>query len=488
MNNKPIANDYFYDEPVYDLHDGGYVPLMAPTTPERPLNVPAVLQPDKVDGNDVWYTITAQVGQTAILPGPTTTTWGYNASLLGQTVVLRDGVHYHVHIVNHLPEVTTLHWHGLNIPGPITDGGPHAPIYPGEARDIDFTLNQPAQTDWIHPHPCPNTARQVWNGLAAAVVVTDDVEAALPLPRNYGVDDIPVILQDRTYHENQLDYEADYDEDGTLGETPLVNGTVNGVFNVTTQRLRLRILNGANRREYRLHFSDNHAFTQIGSDGGLLPEPVPMTKLMLTAAERAEVIVDFGDYKPGQRVQLMSDDVVLMTFEVGHYVADDTTLPDHLVAIEDWQPTPGRGVEATVMSGMDDEVRLDGQLFDMQRIDRRQQIGDVVDWDVTNTNEMDTGMIHPFHMHGCHFLILSRNGHAPYPNEHGYKDVVGVNAGETVRIRVKFDVLGVFMYHCHILEHEDTGMMAQIEVFDPEHPQTYHLLSMADVENRTNQD
>ncbi|WP_421016743.1 multicopper oxidase family protein [Furfurilactobacillus rossiae] len=487
MSEQKVYNDYFYDEPVYDLHDGGYVPLKVPDVPEKPLTIPSVLKPDKVDGNDVWYTIRAQAGETQILPGVKTKTWGYNASLLGQTVVLKDGVHYHVHIVNELPEVTTLHWHGLNVPGPVTDGGPHAPIYPGESRDIDFTLNQPAQTDWIHPHPCPNTARQVWNGLVAAVVVTDDVESKLPFPRNYGVDDIPVILQDRSYHDNQLDYDADYDVDGTLGDTPLVNGTVNGVFKVTTQRIRLRILNGADRREYRLHFSDDHEFTQVGSDGGILPAPVKLTKLMLTCAERAEVIVDFGDHKPGDRVQLMSDDVPLMTFEIGDFEPDNTQLPDHLVDLADWEPTPGLPVEKTVMSGMDDEVRLDGKLFDMQRIDRKQKLGDVVDWDVTNTNDMGSGMIHPFHMHGCHFLVLSRNGKAPYPNEHGYKDVVGVNAGETVRIRVMFDVPGVFMYHCHILEHEDTGMMAQIEAYDPDHPQTFHLLSMDDVNNRTNQ-
>ncbi|MCF6161339.1 MAG: multicopper oxidase domain-containing protein [Furfurilactobacillus sp.] len=487
MSEQKVYNDYFYDEPVYDLHDGGYVPLKVPDVPEKPLTIPSVLKPDKVDGNDVWYTIRAQAGETQILPGAKTKTWGYNASLLGQTVVLKDGVHYHVHIVNELPEVTTLHWHGLNVPGPVTDGGPHAPIYPGESRDIDFTLNQPAQTDWIHPHPCPNTARQVWNGLAAAVVVTDDVESKLPFPRNYGVDDIPVILQDRSYHDNQLDYDADYDVDGTLGDTPLVNGTVNGVFKVTTQRIRLRILNGADRREYRLHFSDDHEFTQVGSDGGILPAPVKLTKLMLTCAERAEVIVDFGDHKPGDRVQLMSDDVPLMTFEIDDFEPDNTQLPDHLVDLADWEPTPGLPVEKTVMSGMDDEVRLDGKLFDMQRIDRKQKLGDVVDWDVTNTNDMGSGMIHPFHMHGCHFLVLSRNGKAPYPNEHGYKDVVGVNAGETVRIRVMFDVPGVFMYHCHILEHEDTGMMAQIEAYDPDHSQTFHLLSMDDVNNRTNQ-
>ena len=478
MAETKVYNDYFFDEPVFDLHDGGYIPLEKVDIPDQPLNIPAALKPDKVDGNDVYYTITAQAGETQILPGKKTKTWGYSTSLLGQTVVFKQCVHYHIHLVNELPEVTTFHWHGLNVTGPIVDGGPHAPVYPGGSRDIDFTLDQPAQTDWLHPHPCPNTARQVWNGLAAAVVVTDDEEAKLPFPRNYGVDDIPVILQDRTYHDNQLDYKKDYDVDGTLGKYALVNGTINGVFDVTTQRVRLRILNGSDRREWRLHFDDDHEFTQIASDGGTLPEPVRFTKLMLTCAERAEVIVDFGDKKPGDVVTLMSDDTPIMKFKIGNYTHEDVKLPEHLTTINAPEVTPGLPVTKTVMSGMDDQVRLDGKLFDMQRIDRRQKIGDTVLWDVVNTNDMDGGMIHPFHMHGCQFLVISRNGKDVYPNEHGWKDTVGVNAGETVRIAVQFTKFGVYMYHCHILEHEDTGMMAQIEAYDPDHKHEYHLISM----------
>lgn len=483
MGKAKVYNDYFFDEPIFDLHDGGYIPLEIPNVPEKSLNIPELLKPDKVEGNDVYYTLTAQEGETQILPGKKTKTWGYSASILGKTIVYKQGVHYHVHLVNKLPEVTTFHWHGLNVTGPIVDGGPHAPVYPGGSRDIDFTLDQQAQTDWLHAHPCPNTARQVWNGLATAVIVTDDEEAKLPFPRNYGVDDIPVILQDRSYHDNQLDYKSDYDMDGTLGKYALVNGTINGVFNVTTQRVRLRILNGSNRREWRLHFDDNHEFTQIASDGGTLPEPVHFTKLMLTCAERAEVIVDFGDKKPGDVVTLMTDNIPVMKFKVGEYKRDDVELPDHLANIPEPVVTPGTEVVHTVMSGMDDQVRLDGKLFDMQRIDKKQKIGDTIIWDVTNTNDMDKGMIHPFHMHGNQFLVLSRNGKDVYPNEHGWKDVVGVNAGETVRLAVRFTKFGVYMYHCHILEHEDTGMMAQIEAYDPNHEHKFHLISMDEMQH-----
>lgn len=486
MSKRKIYTDYFYDENAYDYHDGAYKPLEMPDVPEKPLAVPEILKPDKVDGNDVWYTIDAQEGETQILPGKKTKTWGYGMSILGKTVVLENGKHYHVHIVNNLPEVTTLHWHGLNIPGPITDGGPHAPIKPGESRDVEFTLHQGPQTDWMHPHPCPNTAKQVWNGLAAAVIVADDKANKMPLPHNYGVDDIPVVLQDRSFHDNQLDYKADYDVDGTTGKYPMINGTINGVFNVSTQKVRLRLLNGANRREFRLHFEDDRPFTQVAADDGYLDPVVDMNKIMLTAAERAEVVVDFGDCKPGQTVKLMSDDTPIMSFKIGKFDLDSTMIPDHIADVEKWEPTPDMPVQKTVMSGMDDEVRLDGKLFDMTRIDRKQVIGQTIDWDVTNTNDMKVGggMIHPFHMHGCHFQVISRNGKAPYPNESGLKDTIGVNSGETVRIRVKFDVPGVFMYHCHILEHEDTGMMAQIESYDPENPIKYNLMSMDEMHKK----
>ncbi|MBA1394188.1 copper oxidase, partial [Lactobacillus sp. XV13L] len=225
---------------------------------------------------------------------------------------------------------------------------------------------------------------------------------------------------------------------------------------VTTPKLRLRLLNGANRREFRLHFADNRPFTQIASDCGFLDPVIDLTKLMLTPAERAEVVVNFSDCQPGERVVLMSDDTPLVNFDIGNFSPNKQPIADHLVTIPQWQADTDGQLQTTVMSGMDENVRLDGQLFDMTRIDRQQQLGKTVDWDVKNTNNPDGGMIHPFHMHGCHFQVISRNGHAPYPNETGFKDTIGVNSGETVRIRVRFDVLGDFMYHCHILEHEDT--------------------------------
>lgn len=476
---EKVYTDYFFDEPAYNTHDGGYVPLERMKVPEQRLNVPPLLEPDRETETDIYYTLVAQAGETQLLPGLPTKTWGYNTCLLGKTPVFKKGKHIHITLKNELPELTTFHWHGLNVSGPIVDGGCHAPVYPGETKQIDFTLDQPAATTWLHAHPCPSTAEQVWHGLAAMTIIQDDVEAKLPFPRHYGVDDIPLVLQDRRFHENnQWDYRADYDPDGVQGPTALIDGTVNPYFDVTTQKVRLRILDGANRREWRLHFSDDLTFTQIASDGGILPAPIKLTKLMLTCAERAEIIVDFGNYHNGDVVTLYSDDVPIVHFRIGDYQPDNTVIPDHLVDIPNPEPTPNLPIKKVVMSGMDEEVMLDGKKFDMQRIDAKQKVGDVAIWDITNTNDMTGGMVHPFHMHGCQFLVLSRNGHEPYPNEHGFKDTVGVNPGETVRIKVWFNLPGVYMYHCHIIEHEDGGMMAQIEAFDPDHPKTYDLMDM----------
>ncbi|WP_179393783.1 multicopper oxidase family protein [Lacticaseibacillus absianus] len=475
-----LFTDYFFDEPAFNTHDGGYVPLVVDPAPAQPLAIPPLLQPDAETETDVWYTVTAMAGETQILPGAKTRTWGYNASLLGQTIVYRVGKHIHVTLQNHLKELTTFHWHGLAVSGPYVDGGCHAPVYPGESKQIDFTLDQPAATTWLHAHPCPSTAEQVWHGLATMVIVKDDHEDQLPLPHTYGVDDIPLVLQDRRFHaDNQWDYRADYDPDGVQGPTAMINGTVNPVFDVTTQRLRLRLLDGANRREWRLHLSDDLPFTQIAGDSSLLPEPVRLTKLMLTCAERAEVVLDFAGYHDGDEVRLYSDDVPIVTFRIHAFAAATTPLPAHLLTIHAPQVAATTPIRQIVMSGMDEEVMLDGKKFNMQRIDATQPVGLAQYWDVTNTNTMHGGMVHPFHVHGTQFLVVSRNGHAPYPNEHGYKDTVGVNPGETVRLLVRFDLPGVYMYHCHIIEHEDGGMMAQIQTYDPNRPMPhYHLMDM----------
>ena len=470
---------YFFDEPAFDLHDGGYVPLIVNNAPEMPLNIPPILKADRESKNDIYYTVTAKSGKSQILPGEKTQTWGYNANFLGKTIIFHRGQKNHITLKNDLPELTTFHWHGADVSGPYVDGGCHAPVYPGEIKHINFTLNQPAATLWLHAHPCPSTAEQVWQGLATMVIVQDEHESQLSIPRNYGVDDIPIILQDRHFHkDNQFDYRADYDPDGVAGPTAVINGTVNPYFDVTTQKIRLRFLNGANRREWRLHFSDDLPFDQIAGDCSLLPKPIKLTGLMLSCAERAEVIIDFSQYHEGDEVTLYTDQVPLLKFRIHNFAKDTTKIPDHLINLKKPSVETSLPIRHVVMQGMDESVAIDDKKFAMERIDAEQIVGEYQYWDVTNSNEKP-GMVHPFHIHGTRFLVITRNGKDPYPNENGFKDTIGVNPGETVRILVKFDLPGIYMYHCHILEHEDGGMMAQIEIVDPKKPhQKYQLMDM----------
>ncbi|QIK68796.1 multicopper oxidase domain-containing protein [Erysipelothrix sp. HDW6C] len=314
-----MKNNYFYNETNFDCLDAAYKPLLPIEQKSVPLRVPPLLRSEQHDNHVSHYTIVAQEGEIQILDGPKTKTWGYNGDILGPTIRFTCGETYTITLVNQLPEVTTFHWHGLNIPGPIEDGGPFAPVKPGESKTITFTVNQPASTCWLHPHPCPNTASQVWHGLAAMVIVSDAHEASLDLPRTYGVDDIPLILQDRSYHDNQLDYQRDYDADGIQGNVALINGGVNATFDVTQQRIRLRVLNGANRKEFRLHLDDDLPMTVISSDASLLPKPITLTHLMLTVAERSEFILDFSDYKLGDCVVLYSDDCPILTFRIKEF-------------------------------------------------------------------------------------------------------------------------------------------------------------------------
>ena len=475
-----VYTDYFFtDKKDYDKNDGGYVPLRVPKVKPQKLRIPEPLKPYKETKTDMYYHIISETGETQLLPGRKTKTWGYNQSLLGKTIIFKRGKTIHLKFTNNLPVLTTYHLHGLNVPGDV-DGGCHTPWYPGETKTVSFKCNQPASTCWLHAHPCPSTAEQVWHGLAAAIVILDQNEERLPIPHHYGVDDVPLILQDRRFHkDNQWHYLEDYNPDGVQGPTPMIDGTLNPYFDVTTQKVRFRLLDGANRREWRLHFSNDLQFTQIGGDGSLLPHPVKLTKLMITCAERAEILVDFSQYKPGDTVKLYCDQTPIVTFKIHKFAKDNSKLPATLAKIPNPPVTKGTPIRKVVMNGTDEFVAINNKKFNMQRIDTIQTMGKVEYWDVTNANKCCHGMLHPYHMHGCQFRVVSRNGHAPYPNEHGLKDTISVNPGETVRLKVWFNCPGVFMYHCHIIEHEDGGMMAQIKVIDPKHPhKKYHLMDM----------
>lgn len=427
------------------------------------LRLPELAVPDSESASEITYTVTAQAGETAFLEGEKTQTLGYNGSYLGPVLVVHEGQEVHIKTENQLSEPTSFHWHGVKLPSDM-DGGPHHPVGPNETMQVDFTVNQEAATLWFHPHALGTTAEQVYAGLAGLIFVEDDNSDQLDLPKDYGVNDFPLIVQDRTFDaDNQFDYAGTYSPDGTYGDTLLVNGTINPYVEVKNELVRLRVVNGSNARNYTFGLGNGAVFHQIASDGGFLEQPVALKSATLTPGERAEIIVDLSSYGKGDTVKLMDGDATVLALNVTEETDAQTALPETLNAIPE-MTTQGAAVQQFTLSGMSFMVNINGNQFDMDRIDTEQLLNETVIWEVHNAQDMMGSMVHPFHIHGVQFQVLSRDGVEPPQNEQGWKDTIAVYPGETVRLAVAFPEKGVFMYHCHILEHEDNGMMGQIRV------------------------
>ena len=429
----------------------------------RPLNIPAILEPDETNGNARHYTLIMNEGQTEFREGSQTATLGYNGSFLGPTLVLKKGEDIKVTLRNQMEEETTVHWHGVLVPS-IADGGPHQVVNPGTERDVSFSVKQEAATVWYHPHTMGKTAEQVYGGLAGFILIKDDNELSRNLPAEYGVDDVPLVVQDRSFTQDmQFDYPGNYNADGTLGDTLLTNGTIHAAFNVTTELLRLRLLNGSNARIYDFQLSDGRPFLQIASDGGLLNEPVAIQSIRLTPGERAEIMVSLKGMNSGEYLDLTSEDTTVLRLNVAGDLKPNGSTPvtlNQLAAAVD----NGTVDRRFVLFGMGEMVSINGDVFDMNRVDERGVTNQDEVWEIYNRPDMMGGMVHSFHLHGTQFRILTRDGALPPLNERGWKDTVALESGERVRILVSFDEPGLFMYHCHILEHEDNGMMGQIEI------------------------
>ncbi|MCB1492069.1 MAG: multicopper oxidase domain-containing protein, partial [Rhodobiaceae bacterium] len=231
------------------------------------------------------------------MDGAATPTWGFSQSYLGPVLRFRRGTSAHVSVKNSLPFPITSHWHGLHVPA-IIDGGPQLQIAPGATWTVELPIDQPAATLWYHSHVGGVTAEQVYGGLSGMIIVDDPDAGDQGLPSDYGVDDIPLVIQDRAFGpDGELVYvkRGPALMHGFRADTILVNGAVRPVAGVPAGLVRLRLVNGSNARIYHLRFSDDRSFHQIASDGGLLPAPVPHTELTLAPAERAEVVVDFSD-------------------------------------------------------------------------------------------------------------------------------------------------------------------------------------------------
>lgn len=446
------------------------------------LPIPPLLDA-RADGGRVQ--LTAQAGRTEFWPGQPSPTAGYNGAYLGPTLRVHSGDDIRFHVINGLPEETTVHWHGLLVPSDV-DGGPHNVIAPGASWQPTVPVRQPAATAWYHAHPHMRTAMQVYSGLAGLLIVTDAEEQALGLPSRYGVDDLPLVLQDKAFdRERRLVYPRGHMHamHGVHGNVMLVNGAPQPRATVPAGLVRLRLLNAGNARLLDLAFDDNRSFHWIATEGGLLREPVALRRLSLASGQRAEVLVDFSVGGPVTLVNVLprgGTRAILSFAPAG--AAGAWTIPTRLAQ---WKrpafdaSTPrrrvvlnsggmmrggmgaGRGMPG--MGGMGGMHDIDGRPFDMDRIDQRVKLGATEIWEVTARGMV---MPHPFHIHGVHFEVLRRGGQDPVVEDQGRRDTV--IADETVELLVHFgqpaSARAPFMYHCHILEHEDMGMMGQFTV------------------------
>lgn len=429
------------------------------------LTFPPLLEPTAVNGNHIEYALTAQQGTMMFVDGVESDTYGYNGQFLGPVLRLKEGQNVTIKLTNDLPEPTTFHWHGLEVAGDARDGGPHAVIEPGVTETINFTVNQQAATLWYHPHPMGYTAAQVYKGLAGLLYIDDANSEALQLPKQYGVNDFPIILQDRTFVDGKIDYEQSANTMSTLGDTIMINGVIEPKLTAPREKVRLRILNGSNALTYYLRFENDMPFDLIATDGGFVNEATSLTELTLGAGERAEILVDLAQVE-GDTLNLLNDETVLMPIDIvgeQSLIEYDAQLNEFSIPEDIAQLEPTKHV---TMEGMTENFLLNGKSFDPERIDLRQKQGETEIWEIENIMSDEGAMAHPFHIHGTQFLVVSVNGEEPEASMQGYKDTITVQPMQKVRIAVKFPEKGIYMFHCHILEHEDVGMMGQIEVYE----------------------
>jgi blue copper oxidase len=426
------------------------------------LKMPEVLEDTNPDPMISDFVLNAGRGETEFLKGLKTDTLGYNGSYLGPLIRMREGEKVNISVNNNLDDPTTIHWHGLLVDGD-QDGGPHQGIMPGESWNPSFTVSQQAATLWYHPHLERTTANQVYYGLAGLIYIDDEFSDSLDLPKEYGIDDIPLIVQDRSFQRNgNFDYRVSM-MNIERGDQIVINGTTNPYVEVKRKLTRFRILNASNSQNFEFKPRDGSEFYQVASDGGFLEKPLEKESVFLSPGERAEVVVDFSKTRKEENF-LEADGKAIMKFEISDEETTQKKLPDTLRKIDPIPEQENQNIRVFEMESMGISGTINGKFFDMNRIDEKVEINQTETWIVTNVGGMMSGEGHPFHVHGTQFQVITRNGEEPPPEELGFKDTIYVDIGEEVVVKVRFLHPGLFMYHCHILEHEDNGMMGQFIV------------------------
>ncbi len=469
----------------------------------QPFVVPPEATPVGTENGADRYEITQRVTTHEILPGRRTQLWTYEGSFPGPTFRVRSGRPITVHHRNELPSPVVVHLHGGHTPHE-SDGYPTDLVLPAGTKDRDawmrmpdmpmdpraavttgarsytYPLGQRGMTLWYHDHRMGFTGASVWRGLAGFLIVEDDEEAQLGLPG--GDRDVPLMICDRAFAaDGSLHYPLDHPQadtrpggmpgvesefmNGVLGDVILVNGVPWPRMEVRGARYRLRILNASNARAYRVALDPpppgGSGLVQVGSDGGLLERPVRHDRIDVSPAERFDVVVDFGRYRPGTRVQLVNElgsggTRRVMQFVVGSKVRDESRVPKRLSTIEPLDPE--RAVvhrRFQFRQGPGGAWLINGHEFDPRDAAARPRLGQLETW------QLVSDFSHPVHLHLNPFQVLHRNVGGPGDYDEGWKDTVSLRPAETVEIAVRFtDYAGRYVFHCHNLEHEDMAMMA----------------------------
>lgn len=438
--------------------------------------------------------------------------WTFNGGLPGPTIRARRGERAGILLRNELPEPTIVHWHGLHVPMAM-DGHPRLAIAPGATYRYDFAIEQRAGTYWYHPHAHMRTAPQTYQGLAGLLIVEDDEEAALGLPA--GERELLVVLQDRRTGgggAGAFTYAAAGPDlmQGFLGDTAFGNGVPAPTMAVDAALHRVRVLNASNARIYRLALDGGAPLVVIGNDGGLLPAPATVPWVDVAPAERVDLLVDLRGVAPGARVMLRSlaftipglmamggmggmgrgmggmgrgmggmgrgaagggagralpqgEPMDLVELTVERRASEQGTIPARLPAIRGYAGERVAHERTFTFRSRMMRHTINGREFDLGQVDERVPLGRLERWTFVN----DDVLAHPVHVHATHFQVAARRGGraAVLPWERGWKDTVLVNPGEAVDVLVRFDANpGLFLLHCHNLEHEDGGMMLNFEV------------------------
>jgi FtsP/CotA-like multicopper oxidase with cupredoxin domain len=414
------------------------------------LRVPPIVTPSGL-------TLTAKSSVEDLGGGSPSIAWTYNSELPGPTLLASKGDTASFTLRNRLAEQTITHLHGMLVDD-VNDGHPRFAIPPGGTLSYNFPVLNRAGLSWYHAHPHTLTGRQVYLGLAGAFIVRDSEETALGLPS--GAYEVPLIVRDATRDANgNLQYAPRMG--GFLGNIPLVNGTRSPYLPVDRALYRFRVLNGANSRIFGLALGNGAPFVLIGNDGGLLETAVGLTRMELAPGERLDVLVDFRGYAPKTRIMLrdLRAGWDLLELRVTSLVGGGT-IPGDLAEIPALS-----NPQTTRLFSFDGMSRINGLQYDMNRIDFEVPFDATELWRFTSSGMMSAP--HPVHVHGASFQVVSRTGGRGivFPWERGWKDTVLLENGETVEVLIRFEAYrGLYLLHCHKLEHEDMGMMSNFEV------------------------